>query len=267
MEQLRDMVKDYSDEELTDQFVNHRDEYTPEALNILEEEIKLRQIDTSKIEKKPTKTVKQGTLNLDSDDFLQFEHTFSRTDLILASSVLKDNSILFFADNPSSVDSIPIESESAKRFSIHVHKEFAEKAHELLDEHFEKVGAEYLSRYSSPRDRLRSFNFHDIRISEQEAKELIDVGFSGDEIRVIDTFGNRLLVEVDKIEQEQERVVFFYDSIEPLLDTLKKSSNSRLNRSDLLTILEILQIYCDDPEFPETMDEAILTLLSFFFDN
>lgn len=261
MELLKETIKDLSDEELINQYLNHREEYTPEAFSIIEDEVNSRNIDKSLLEKKPVPEIKKGVLNLDSDDFIQFENTFTRSDLMAAISILKEYGILFYADNPTSVDFIPLESEISKRFTIHVHKEHAEKAHELLDEHFEKVGSDYISRYCGPKDQLKSFNFHDIRISENEAKEQIDVGFSPEEIEVITRYGQRLLAEVDTI--EEQRVVFFYDSVEPLLELLKKNA-VKLTRSDLLTILEIFQIYCDDSQFPEFMDEAIMTLLSFF---
>lgn len=263
MDLLKESIKDFSDEELINQYVNHRGDYTPEAFSILEEEVNSRNIDKSLLEKekKPVVEIKKGQLSLDSNDFIQFENTFSRSDLLVAISILKENEILFFADNPSPADSFPIESEVLKRFSIHVHKEHAEKAHQLLDEHFEKVGSDYLSKYCGTKDQLKTFNFHDIRISEKEAKELIDVGFSSEEVEVITRYGQRLLDEVDTI--EEQRVVFFYDSVEPLLELLQKNID-KLTRTDLLTVLEILQIYCDDPQFPEFMDEAIMTLLSFF---
>lgn len=261
MELLKETIKDLSDEELINQFLNHREEYTPEAFSIIEEEVNSRNIDKSLLEKKPEVETKRGQLSLDSDDFIQFENTFTRSDLMVAISILKEHEILFYADNPNSVDFIPIESEILKRFSIHVHKEHADKAHQILDEHFEKTGSDYLSRYCGTKDQLKSFNFHDIRISEKEAKEQIDVGFSSEEIEAITSYGQRLLAEVDTI--EEQRVIFFYDSVEPLLDLLQKNTD-KLTRSDLLTVLEIMQIYCDDPQFPEFMDEAILTLLSFF---
>ncbi len=261
MNLLRETLKDCSDEELINQYFNHREEYTPEAFSIIEEEVNSRNIDEGLLEKKPEVEIKRGQLSLDSDDFILFENTFTRSDLMAAISILKEHEILFYADNPTSVDFLPIESEILKRFSIHVHKEHSEKAHQILDEHFEKVGSDYLSRYCGAKDRLKSFNFHDIRISEIEAKELIDVGFSSEEIEVITSYGQRLLSEVDTI--EEQRVIFFYDSVEPLVESLQKNTD-KLTRSDLLTVLEVLQIYCDEPQFPEFMDEAIMTLLSFF---
>jgi hypothetical protein len=83
---------------------------------------------------------------------------------------------------------------------------------------------------------------------------------------VISRYGQRLLTEVEDIEQKQQRVVFFYDSIDPLLDALKKKKY-KLTPTDLLTVLEILQVYCDDPDFPSSMDDAILSLIDFFVES
>jgi hypothetical protein len=170
MEGLRDIIKEYSDEELLDQYINHHDEYVPQALELIENEIKIRKIDTDAISKNSVPVPKQGAFNMNSKDFVLFEHTFTKIDLLIASSILRENEVIFFADNPSSSDFIPTETENSQRFSIHVHKQFEQKAHELLDEHFEKAGAQYLSKYTDAKDRLKTFNFHDIRISEKEAK-------------------------------------------------------------------------------------------------
>jgi hypothetical protein len=35
MELLKETIKDFSDEELVDQYLNHREEYTPEAFSII----------------------------------------------------------------------------------------------------------------------------------------------------------------------------------------------------------------------------------------
>jgi hypothetical protein len=59
-------------------------------------------------------------------------------------------------------------------------------------------------------------------------------------------------------------VLFYYDSIEPLIERLQESGRTTLSRSDLLTTLEILQVYVDDPALPSSMEEAISQLLSFF---
>ena len=76
--------------------------------------------------------------------------------------------------------------------------------------------------------------------------------------------GRRLLDEADSVEQTQERVLFYYDSIEPLITRLEEHDSGSLSRTDLLTMLEILQVYIDDPAFPASMDEAVSTLLGFF---
>ena len=87
---------------------------------------------------------------------------------------------------------------------------------------------------------------------------------AADEKEIITAFGNRLLREAEAVEKAQERILFYYDAIEPLTGLLQEPDRSSLSRNDLLAILEILQIYADDPALPPSMDEAISQLLSFF---
>ena len=142
MEQLRDALRDYSDQYLIEQYQNHREEYTPEALELLGEEIKVRNIDVNE-----ESTVEQGAVrkevNMDSDDFVQFEHAFTNIDILLTATMLRDKGILFYIDNPEFSDVIPLESEASKRYTIHVHKDSVEGAHAVIDEHFDKSEGMY----------------------------------------------------------------------------------------------------------------------------
>lgn len=264
MEFLHEKIQNYSDEYLVEQYTKYKDDYTPEALAILKDEIDKRQLEINSANK--TNDKPQEIINLDRNDFICFEHDFSRTDLQLAVTILRDNDVIFFVDNPSSGDSFPLENVSTLRYTIEVHKDWVQKAHELLDEHFIKGDESYVLKYTAPKDRLKAFNFHDIHLTEGEANEELEVVFDDEEKKIILLYAAKLLEEADKIESQQERVLFYYDSIEPVTQKLESSAN-KLNRSDLLTILEILQVYCDEPEFPESIDETIQTLLSFFIEQ
>jgi len=268
MDKLSESVKDFSDDYLFEQFYNHKDDYTEEALKIFEEEIRSRNLDINKLilQKNTDACFSKKEIRLDREDFIIFDHTFSYTDLLLATAVLRENDVIFFVDNPSS-ETLPLENESSKRFSISVHKSSEAKAHEILDEHFDKDNGRYTLKNNDIRERLKSFSFHDIRISEKEAKEPLDVASSDTEIEIITRYARRHLSEVDEIEQKQERVVFYYDSIEPLIELLEEQEEKIITRSELLAILEILQIYCTDPQFPAMIDETISALLGFFYEQ
>ncbi|NLD99085.1 MAG: hypothetical protein GX640_04365 [Fibrobacter sp.] len=267
MDKLSESVKDFSDEYLLDQFQNHKDDYTEGALKILGEEVERRNLDINKniAEKLSNKTSKEQ-IRLDKDDFNVFDHTFSYTDLLLATAVLRENDVIFFVENPNS-DTLPLENQAVKRFSICVHKSSEAKAHEILDEHFVKSDGQYSLKNSDIRERLKSFSFHDLQITENDAKEPLDVAFSDAEIRIITGYARRLLSEVDEIEEKQGRVVFYYDAIEPLIELLEETDEKVITRNELLAILEILQIYCSDPGFPDMIDETISALLGFFYEQ
>ena len=267
MEDLKTAVQKYSNDYLLEQFIDCQEDYTPDALKLLKSEIDSRKISQDEIDSflKRKEVVFDEKKPLDTKDFVQFDHQFSHTDIILAVTVLRDSKVIFYVDNPVT-DTIPLESEAVKRYTIHVHGDYIEKAHELLDEHFVKVDGVYSFKYAGAIDRLRSFSFHDLNLTELEAAESIEVDLSGDERAVIIRYGKRLLEEVDQIEASQERVVFYYDSVEALIEYLSDESNTELCRSDLLAILEILQIYSGETDFPPSMNDSIATLLSFFLD-
>ncbi len=269
MKHLQELIKNYSNENLLEQYLDHQEEYTPEALKIIKKEIVVRNIRQEEIDifLRNKNDLLEEKQTLDTKDFAPFDHTFSHTDIILAIAVLRDSKVVFYVDNPASTDTIPLESAASRRFGIHVHKDSIPKAHELLDEHFIKEDGLYIFKHAGAIDRLKAFSFHDLHLNEFEAAEKIEVSLTSDERRVIIYYGNRLLNEVDTIELSQERVVFYYDSIESLIKYLKGDNNKLLSRSDLLTILEILQIYCEDEVFPSTMSDSISSLLGFFMES
>jgi hypothetical protein len=150
------------------------------------------------------------------------------------------------------------------RFIISIPKAYIDKAHAQLDEHFIKADNRYLLKFSGARDRLKAFNFHDVHLTEAESYEELEVALSAEEKRCVIDFGRRLLGEAENVEKTQERVLFYYDSIEPLIERLDEPDTGSLSRSDLLAMLEIIQVYVDDPALPASMDEAISTLLGLF---
>jgi hypothetical protein len=268
MEELQEVIQKYNNEHLLEQYIDHQEEYTPEALKLLKHEIDKRDIQQEEIDAylKLKEANPDDQKPLDTKDFVPFEHSFSHTDILLAVAVLRDSKVIFFVDNPGFTDTIPLESEAVKKYSIHVHKDYIEKTHELLDEHFVKEDGIYSFKHAGAIERLKSFSFHDLHLSELEAAETIEVDLTSDERKVIIQYGKRLLDEVDKIEEVQERVVFYYDSVDSLIGYLAEEENKLLSRSDLLAILEILQIYCQNTDFPSSMNDSIATLLGFFLD-
>ncbi|MBN2037477.1 MAG: hypothetical protein JW768_12100 [Chitinispirillaceae bacterium] len=268
MSELRSTIRELSDQELATQYLHHKEDYTPEALAIMKEEMDARQLDQSAAADAAGGVQEDlPELSFKSEDFVRFDHSFSRTDLLLASAMLREHAVPFFVDNPTSTETIPIESELEKRYTLNIPKPFIEKAHELLDEHFVKADNRYLLKYSGARDRLKAFNFHDIHLTESESFEEVQVTLAQEERQTVVSLGRRLLGEAEAVEQAQERVLFYYDSIEPLIARLQAPGTSSLTKNDLLAILEILQVYVDDPALPASMDEAIVQLLDLFIGS
>jgi len=270
MTELKETISGYTDKDLLEQYFRHKDEYTPQALDIMREEISRRNLGEKDFQEFLTRQpgeveIDEGgsVLQLKSEDFEAFDHTFTHTDILLAHAVLRDNNVAFYIDNPKSSDTIPLETEAEKRYTIHVHKKYIEKAHEILDEHFVKEDGAYTLKYAGARDRLKAFNFYDIHLSELAAKEEVEVEIPSGEKKLIIQYAQKLLNEADEIEERQGRVLFYYDTLEPLIEKLEKQGYM-LSRTELLAILELFQVYCEEPDFPESLDNTIKALLSFF---
>lgn len=265
MKQLEKELQQYHDTDLVELFLEHRDEYTPEAYALIEGEIKRRNIDVEKERHILEKNSAGDTvIKMDVTDFEPFDHVFNKVDLELAAIILRDNEIPFYADNPQSSTTFPLVSEAEQQFTIHVHKSGIEKTHALLDEHFEKTDGSYRLKKMSIKEQLKLFSFHDLQITELEAEEEIEVSFSEQEKKTIIRYAENVLRESDRIEQEQDRVLFYFDTIETVISNLSDSENTMLTKTDLLTILEIMQVVCDDNDFPEYMEEVLASLLGFF---
>jgi hypothetical protein len=263
-EQLQQIAQEWTEEKLLEEFYHKREEYTPGALKILEAEIARRPI--------PQETVTaflgrpSQPQQFSRDEFVCFDHLFSHADVLLIIAILNDKKIPHFTDTPNSSNIIPVESELLRQYSLHVHREFVQQAHALIDEHFDKANGVYAAKQLNPKERLRSVNFHEMRISEAQYKERVDAELSPEEREGIARYAARALAEADTIERQQERPIFFYDNIEDLLGRLQKSARPKLTVADLLTVLEILQIFSAEPDFPAQLDETISGLLDFVKD-
>ena len=266
MNDIRTAISEYADDHLLSEFHRHQAEYTPEGVEALRQEIAGRGL-TQKLPDPPednSETSVGQVRHFDSADLMEFDHSFSRTDLLLATAMLQENKIIFHIDNPESTETLPIQSETESRYTIRVHKDFVAQAHTLLDEHFVKADNKYLLKYTGARERLQAFNFHDIHLSEKAAEEELEVSFTPEEKKILVTLAKRLQSEAEAIETAQDRVLFYYDSIEGLIGRLQEQDLAALSRNDLLTMLEILQVYVADPALPASMDETIAQLLAAF---
>lgn len=262
--QLEQTVREFKTPFLLEQYFLKRSEYSPEAVALMEKEIAARGI--TEAEQQP---FREKELEVKSDEqtremeFAPFDHSFSQTDILLVNAILRDAGIAFFVERPA-VDSVmPVVGEADMRYTIQVAKPMADRAHELLNEHFHREDGHYHLKKADSQDRLRAFSFAEVRMSEPELAETVDAELSAEERKAITTYARRLLAEIDSFEK-QERVVFYFDNVESLLGHLGNTSKASLTMLDLLTIIEVLQLYCDDAAFPATMFDSANALIDIF---
>jgi hypothetical protein len=269
---LHDTIKGFTTQYLIEQYMLHRDQYMDDAITIMEGEIKARGITDDEIDKALSSADAETAdepiiVNYDKKMFTPLDGAFSTNDSLLVRSMFAEHKIPFFLDSSSSILPFMGDELDAHLVMINVHNDFVDKAKSIIAEHFDLADKRYMLKFSDVKERLKSFNFYEIPHDVLESKEIVEVDFSPAEKEVIVSYGTRLLSEADAIEARQNRVIFHFDSLEDLVSRLKSDEPVRLTHTDLLASLEVLQIYCDDPEFPSAADGIIEALLEFFLPH
>ncbi|MCL2219419.1 MAG: hypothetical protein FWC23_03490 [Chitinispirillia bacterium] len=285
MELLRESVLDFTDERLLDIYRNQREDYHPDAFVIFGDEMARRGIDPNAKVAAAERTefaaacADAAARNLNRDDFVPLDHPFAKADAVIANTILHDSKIPYvmvkhdlthIEQSDSVVDTsvfgiVPVPTE-IEAFNVMVYKDALPAAKELIEEHFEVdkkyYGGFYTLRQTDFIERLKRFNFNDITMSDNAAHEHIDVDLSKEERAAIAVLACMLMDEADAIEDEQCRIVFFYDSLEGIIDKMKSGAPS-LTRTEFLAIIEMCQIYCEDERYNPALNNIASSILDF----
>ncbi len=260
---LREAVKDYSDEQLVRMITREREDYTSQAIAIIETELDRRNIDAEKRQKLMDEL--KAPVTHSKEDFEPLEHRFGHTDLLLITAMLKEHTVPYFVEaGTNTSDIIPTEALTERTYQVFVLKDRLPEVHELVEEHFTWVDGVYQLKAQGPKGQIKALSFFDIGLEGAQLDENVQVEFSEQEQYEIQNLAKRLREDVDRLEREEGRTVFHYDNLENLIAKLGESGNADWTIGDVLTILEVLQVYCDDPAFPSDLDETITGLLDFF---
>jgi hypothetical protein len=271
---LQERLQSYSTPFLLEQYIYQKTEYTPEAIAVIEREIARRNISPADIDE----FVKKGLVgdegiagnvevrHFKREDFVKLDGAFAKSDGALIRAMFAEENIPHFLDADVAISPVGVRDADAKQLvHVQVHRDSLDKAMSLVGMHFDAdaAGGVYTVKYSGIRDRLKSFSFQDIAHTDVGDADIVSVEFSREEKDVLLRYAHRLPAEIEGIENGQERIVFFFDNIEELAGRLSGGGSS-LSKTDLLTALEILQIYCDEPDFPPSGLGIAEALLSFF---
>ena len=259
--QLQEQIHHFTTDFLLEQFYRHSELYTTEALSIMKAELAKRMVSAAAIA--PYQTEKNATeevaaVNYSKDDFIKIETPFNQSGLLAALSLMQEQSI------PTMLGKAPDPNDAqASSAIILIHKDFLETAKALIAEHLSIENGVYTLTFNSPTDRLRAFNFYEIKLTDQVLSEEIEVAFTAGEKRHFCDYGKKLLNEADDIEQKQDRMLFYYDNIEPLMEKISDGATA-YTRADLLTALEIAQVYCTDENFPAELITSATGIIELF---
>jgi hypothetical protein len=258
-EYLKNRLSEMPDKDLLDLYLSHRDEYTEEAVAMMKAEMVVR-----KIEPEAGQSQKPGQpVSYSRTDFTTLEHAFPQVDILLVQLMLRESGIPFFVQVPPARSSVlPVDGELMQNYTLNVLAAKKEQAQAIINEHFSVNDGVYARRNLGGKDRLRSISFNEIPVSELEMAEEVEVDLSAQERSIIEKMAARAINEADAIETRLERGIFFYDNLEVLCEKLK-SDDTTLTRGDLLAILEVLQIFCDEPDFPESLEKSACAIIEF----
>jgi RNA polymerase-interacting CarD/CdnL/TRCF family regulator len=270
---LHEAVQQFTNEHLIEQYYLEKKQYTEAALEIMKTEINrrmLRQEDIDAVlnayavpEADDTYMVK----HYDKSEYELIDGAFTTNDALVVRSMLNENSIPLLMDTTAALKTPELPAHPSHPAVLLVHRDFKEQALAIINEHFDCTDMLYSLKFSDTLSRLQSFNFYEVPQAVLASQEITEVDLSASEKDVLITFGNRLIHEADTIESQQERVIFYYDAVEPLIEKLKKPQTPQLTHTDLLTALEILQIYCIDSGFSGEAMNIAEGLLHFFADT
>lgn len=279
MNALEEKVKLSTDEELLE-LLAIIDEYTEEAQAIIRDEVARRDLSgVKKVDKIEIECVNGATIKkYNADDFVALENPFSRVNITIVDSILRESEVphlIKIRDPNQTMVPVPTYKDvytqastlstdiTIETFTVSVHKDFADKARAMIEEHFEVDGnGFYAPRDNDIIDRLKRFGFNDVRLSPKESEEILEVDFSAQEKESIKKYAKLLLEETDIIEEERGQIVFFYDSLEPLIEKLNGAGG--ITRVDFLAIIEVCKLYCEDPRYDGSLNAIAESILDFF---
>ncbi|MCL2688494.1 MAG: hypothetical protein FWE57_01430 [Chitinispirillia bacterium] len=263
MENLREMLADYSDEQLVDEYNKRFDDYTEEAQKVLNEEIAKRGINPQAAQESKSsqaaeieRVLAPGS-RIGREDFVTLNLVFAKTDVLTVNAMLRDSKVPYFVKESG---------ENLETYNVCVYKDAVKEADAIIEEHFKKdeEAGRYVLRDNDIINRLKSFSFYDITLSPVAANEKLETSLSEQESAALLTLAQAIIEDADAIEEKQERVVFFYDSMEPLISKLQGEGG--FTRTDFLAILELCQIYCEDERYDTVLNQTVSSILAFFLE-
>jgi len=266
---LEEQIATYTTPQLLEQLVHEKDQYTAKALEIIKKEIAKRGVTQDDIDEFTKQNILDDegvngnvqVTHLKKEDFVRVDGFFIHKDAVILRAIFTEEEVPFYFD----VTLASAEKPSDKRelVAVFVFKKNADQAGALIASHFDSIDGIYSIKTGDIRERLHTFSFQEIQQEHIKSAEIVDVSFSQQEKNVLLFYGSRLLDDIDEIETEQQRIVFFYDHVEELIEKLGEP-DPFLSVTDLLASLEILQIYCDDTDFPDAGLGIAEALIAFF---
>ncbi len=261
MSQLRDRIKSLDDADLISDRFEKTGSFSEEALAFMDEEIARRGLAVPLAPSAVSEIASEEEPI--TEEIVKLPAGFTIADAPILRSIFMESEIPFTISDATNTDTLPLESETEAHFVMWVPQSRLDEATQIVHEHFDNLGHVYVRKGGTIREMLASFDFADVHFTPSAMEEIIDAEFTKDESAALVKLLVRLRDDVDAVEEKLGRFLFHYDNLDHCENRLV-ANNAGYSRADFLAMLEVMQAYADDPEFPEQLDSVAKSLIELF---
>ncbi|MFW5960215.1 MAG: hypothetical protein ACOCSE_03750 [Chitinivibrionales bacterium] len=223
-------IRGLEDEDLIQGYSN-KDEYTEEAVRIMESEIGNRGL-----------SVEEGRDEEHKEDVVDYKLEplgfFTPADTTVAVQMLEESEVVFSVVRPEN---------GTSDIQILVADYEKEKAHKKLEEGFYKKGEYYYIHQESLEDVVKQLDLREIEVMIRKAGD-IELDIQENEFNTIRGYALKIIENINEIEERLGGPVFFYDDIEEITENPVGYTITKENLGVVFEILKIAALYFHEGE-------------------
>ncbi len=240
-------IRGLEDEDLIQSYRN-KDEYTEEAVRVMESEIENRclSVDEKQAEEHEEHTEEVVDYNLEPLGY------FTPGDTTVAVQMLEESEVVFSVSRPEN---------GTSDIQILVPDYEREKAHKKLEEGFYKKGEYYYIHQESLEDVVKQLDLREIEVMIRKAGD-IELDIQENEFNTIRGYALKIIENINEIEERLGGPVFFYDDIEEITENPVGYTITKENLGVVFEILKIAALYFHEGEsLPNELKEVAEPLI------
>ena len=263
MSELNKRIRSLDDKELIEDRFAKAESFSEEALFIMDEEIAKRGLAIPQATAAADEEIHGALID---EDLAKLPAAFTLVDAPILRSIFTESEIPFTVSDATNTDTLPLESDTEAHFVMSVPKSRLEAATAIIHEHFDNIGHVYVRKVGTIREMLAAFDFSEVHYSQAAMEEVLDAEFTKPEADALVKLLVRLRDEVDAVEERIGRFLFHFDNLDHCENRLI-ANDEGYTHADFLVMLEVMQVYANDPKFPDILDNVAKSLIDLFAGN